>query len=54
MKAHTTNFKNTIKEHNIDFKDILSIFVVMVILLAVAAVIEGHITHLIAVWAYGL
>ena len=48
------NFKNTIKEHNIDFKDILSIFVVMVILLAVAAVIEGHITHLIAVWAYGL
>ena len=39
---------------NIDFKDILSIFVVMVILLAVAAVIEGHITHLIAVWAYGL
>ena len=33
---------------------ITSAFVVMVILLAVAAVIEGHITHLIAVWAYGL
>lgn len=47
------NFKNTIKEHNIDFKDILSIFIIMVILLAVAAIIEGHITGLIAQWHYG-
>lgn len=48
------NFKNTIKEHNIDFKDILSIFIIMVLLLAVAAIIEAHITGLIAQWHYGL
>lgn len=48
------NFKNTIKEHHIDFKDILAIFIVMIILLAIAAIIEGHITGAIARLTYGL
>lgn len=48
------NFKDTIKEHNIDLKDILAIFIVMIILLAVAAIIEGHITGVIARMSYGL
>lgn len=48
------NFKDTIKGHNIDLKDILAILIIMIILLAVAAIIEGHITGVIARMSYGL
>ena len=41
------NLRNTLKEHEIDLKDMLTIFIVMIILLGIAAIIEGHITPMI-------
>lgn len=46
------NLKGTLKEHETDLKDILAIFVVMVILLAIAAFIEAHIMPLIFEWYF--
>lgn len=48
------NLKDTLKEHKIDIKDIFAIFVVMVILLFIAAVIEAHITPMVVMWYFGL
>ncbi|WP_458453667.1 stage II sporulation protein M [Methanobrevibacter sp.] len=48
------NIKDTLKDHEIDIKDILAIFVVMVILLFVAAIIEAHITPIVVIWTFGL
>lgn len=48
------NLRNTLKEHEIDLKDMLTIFIVMVILLGIAAIIEGHITPMITLWYFGL
>lgn len=47
------NLRDTLKEHEIDIRDTFSIVVVMVILLAVAAVIEAYITPMICNWYFG-
>lgn len=48
------NVRNTLGEHKIDIKDIFAIFVVMMILLAIAGFIEGIVTPRIAAWYFGL
>ncbi len=48
------NLKNTIEEHKIDLKDMLAILIAMIILLGIAAIIEAHITPMIATWYFGL
>lgn len=48
------NIKDTLKDHEIDIKDILAIFVVMVILLFIAAIIEAQITPIVIKWTFGL
>lgn len=48
------NLKNTINDNKTDLKDMLVIFIVMIILLGIAAIIEAHITPMIAIWYFGL
>lgn len=48
------NLKNTINENKTDLKDILVILIIMIILLGIAAIIEAHITPIIAKMYFGL
>ncbi|WP_298499627.1 stage II sporulation protein M [uncultured Methanobrevibacter sp.] len=48
------NIRDTLKDRRVDIKDIAVIIIVTVILLAVAAVIEGHITGMVITWYFGL
>ena len=48
------SFKSTLEEHKTELKDIFVILIVTVILLAIAAIIEAHITPLIIKWYFGL
>ena len=48
------NFKDTLKEHKTDFKDALLLFIIMIVLLVIAAFIEAHVTELVIRWVYGL
>ena len=48
------NLKNTINDNKTDLKDILVILIIMIILFGIAAIIEAHITPMIAKWYFGL
>lgn len=48
------SFKTVLDENRIVLKDILSMIIIMVILLAIAAFIEGNLTVPIINWFYGL
>ena len=48
------SFRNTLKEHKRELKDILIMIAIVVILLGVAAIIEDNITEIITRWAFGL
>ena len=48
------SFKGTLRDSKTELKDILVLVIVMVILLAIAAIIEGHITPIIVRSFFGL
>lgn len=48
------SFKSTLEEHKTELKDIFVMLIVTVILLAIAAIIEAHITPLVIKWYFGL
>ncbi|WP_298524361.1 stage II sporulation protein M [uncultured Methanobrevibacter sp.] len=48
------NIKNTLKEHNTDLRDMMTILIVMIVLLGIAAIIEAHITPMIVTGYFGL
>ncbi|MBQ6100454.1 MAG: stage II sporulation protein M [Methanobrevibacter sp.] len=48
------NLRDTLSENKVFIKDIAVIIIIMIVLLAVAAIIEGHITPRIVTWYYGL
>ena len=48
------NLKKTINDNKTDLKDILVILIIMIILLGIAAIIEAHITPIIAKMYFGL
>ncbi len=48
------NVRNTIDEHKTDLKDILVLLIVMIILLGIAAFIEGNITGMVVKSYFGL
>ena len=50
----TRSFTNVLNEHRRELKDILIMFVVVVVLLAITAVIECNIVELIAKWYFGI
>lgn len=48
------SFRNTLKEHKRELKDILIMIVIVVILLFIAAIIEANITEIITKGAFGI
>ena len=50
----TKSFTNVLKEHRRELKDILIMIAVVVVLLAVAAVIECNIVELVVKWYFGI
>ena len=47
-------FKDTLNDNRVILNDILTMIIIMVVLLAVAAIIEAHLTPLISTWYFGL
>lgn len=46
------SFKSTLSNHKTELKDILALVIIMIVLLAVAAVIECNVTGLVIGWVY--
>lgn len=48
------SFKSTLLENKTELKDILAMVIIVVVLLAIAAVIECNVTGLVVKWVYGI
>ena len=48
------SIRQVLEENRIVLKDIFALFIIMLVLLLIAAIIEGNITAYVIYWVYGL